>query len=194
MPVIYRLQFLGAPYFEKDGQPLTSTTLGSRKALALLSYLARHSEPVSRSHLADLFWPDRPEARGRRNLSRELSQLAIYLPGCLDGDYYTVCFKPHSDYWLDIWAFEALVKDTDLEGFEKPKLEFLESGKEATSSDLKEPLVELNRTRIAEAVTLYRGNFMDGLSLEGCLDFETWLVTEQEFWRQRVIRGAGVAV
>jgi predicted ATPase/DNA-binding SARP family transcriptional activator/Tfp pilus assembly protein PilF len=184
MPDIYRIQFLGAPHFEKDGKPLSSTILGSRKALALLSYLTRHPEPASRSHLADLFWPDRPEARGRRNLSRELSQLATYLPGCLDGDYYTVWFKPDPDYWLDIWAFEALVKDTDLEGFEKPKLEFSEPG----ASGLKDQLLEPDPTRIAEAVTLYRGNFMAGLYLEGCLDFETWLVTEQEFWRQRVLR------
>ena len=104
MSAIYRIQFLGTPYLEKTGQPLSLTALGSRKAQALLAYLARHPEPLSRSHLADLFWPDRPEARGRRNLSRELSQLASYLPGCLEGDYYNVCFKPGADYWLDIWC------------------------------------------------------------------------------------------
>lgn len=39
---------------------------------------------------------------------------------------------------------------------------------------------------LAAAVELYLGDFMAGTRLNHCSNFETWLVTEQELWRQRV--------
>ena len=39
-----------------------------------------------------------------------------------------------------------------------------------------------------QAVNLYSGDFMEGLYLDDCPEFETWLATEQEYWRQRVVR------
>jgi predicted ATPase/DNA-binding SARP family transcriptional activator len=41
---------------------------------------------------------------------------------------------------------------------------------------------------LAEAVDLYRGELLDGLHLDGCADFELWLVGERERWRRRVAR------
>ncbi len=41
---------------------------------------------------------------------------------------------------------------------------------------------------LAEAIRLYRADFMEGMSLPGCPEFELWLVGEREFWRQRVIQ------
>ena len=40
--------------------------------------------------------------------------------------------------------------------------------------------------RLAEAVVLYRGDFLTGLALNDCPEFETWLLGEQEYWRQRL--------
>lgn len=39
----------------------------------------------------------------------------------------------------------------------------------------------------AKAVELYRGDFMESLYLDHCPEFEIWLMTEQERWRQRVV-------
>jgi predicted ATPase len=39
---------------------------------------------------------------------------------------------------------------------------------------------------LAAAVELYRGEFLEGLYLHGCAEFEIWLVAERERWRQRV--------
>jgi len=39
-----------------------------------------------------------------------------------------------------------------------------------------------------QAADLVRGDFMEGIYLDDCPELETWLVTEQERWRQRVIR------
>ncbi len=108
MTSLYKIHLLGSPQIEKEGQTITQT--GSRKGLALLGYLASQDRPAPRTYLADLFWPDKTEARGRRNLSRELSQLAEYVHGCIRGDYHTVVFQPGDAYWLDTWACADLVQ------------------------------------------------------------------------------------
>jgi adenylate cyclase len=41
---------------------------------------------------------------------------------------------------------------------------------------------------LAEAVVLYRGDLLEGLHLDGCADFEVWLVGERERWRRRAVR------
>ena len=79
METIYHIRLLGIIRIQKEG--ISIRDFESRKTLALLGYLARQDQPVSRSHLAGLFWGDKPEASGRRNLSRELSQLSRHLPG-----------------------------------------------------------------------------------------------------------------
>ena len=50
--------------------------LSSRKAQALLSYLAANSDqPHERAVLAELFWPELPEAAALNNLSKALGQI-----------------------------------------------------------------------------------------------------------------------
>src|SRR6185295_4751170 len=45
---------------------------------------------------------------------------------------------------------------------------------------------ELQHDKLAEAVALFRGDFMTGYFLDDCPEFETWLVREQENWRRQV--------
>jgi DNA-binding SARP family transcriptional activator len=40
---------------------------------------------------------------------------------------------------------------------------------------------------LAEAVTLYRGKFLEDLYLDRCAEFELWLLGEQQRWHQRVV-------
>ncbi|MFQ5857826.1 MAG: BTAD domain-containing putative transcriptional regulator [Anaerolineae bacterium] len=150
---LYYLRLLGPAQVEREGAPVQG--FESRKALALLCYLATHDHPVSRSHLADLFWPGKPEPRARGNLRRVLHNLHTRLPGCLQTDRHTVQFQRRDTTWLDIAAFDERVAQGDAGS-------------------------------LAAAVELYRGDFLDGLYLDGCPEFEGWLVTEREVWRQRV--------
>lgn len=39
---------------------------------------------------------------------------------------------------------------------------------------------------LAAAVTLYRGDFLEGFFLKGCPEFEVWLAIEREVWRQQM--------
>ncbi|GIK38497.1 MAG: transcriptional activator [Chloroflexota bacterium] len=179
MDVIYRLRLLGMIRVEKKGVLLRD--FESRKALALLGYLARQDQPVSRSHLAGLFWGDKEEARGRRNLSRELSQLSAMLPGCFQADYHTIQFQPVDSYWVDVHTFAQLVKS----GLGKSASK---SSPSKTAPDWfpAHLAADIQAELLAEAVALYRGDFMTGFFLDDCPEFETWLLREQEGWRRQV--------
>ncbi|MEI6044640.1 MAG: hypothetical protein WCS37_09820, partial [Chloroflexota bacterium] len=66
------LAFLGVPEVIHEGKALIFST---RKALALLVYLAVERGLQPREKLTDLFWPESDEIRGRGSLRRALSQL-----------------------------------------------------------------------------------------------------------------------
>ena len=151
MEDVSHLRFLGPAWIERDGESL----LTSPKLLALLSYLAVEEGPVPREHLAHLFWGDKPEERGRANLSWALHHLSTSLPGCFKANRYTVQFQRPSHCWLDIDAFVELETQDDPHA-------------------------------LAHAADLYQGEFLEGLHLDGCPEFEIWLVGERERWRRRV--------
>jgi WD40 repeat protein/DNA-binding SARP family transcriptional activator len=156
MKSAFQLRFLGPVQIERDGEPVRG--FESRKALALLSYLAVERQPVPRERLVDLFWEDKTEAQGRNNLNWVLNRLSTHLPGCLQTDRHTVQFLGE--------GAECTYR-LDLDGFEE-----LEASGDPAS--------------LAAAVELYRGEFLEGLVLRGCPEFELWQVREQERWRRRV--------
>ena len=70
------IALLGPPRIEVDGLPLRVDT---RKAVALLAYLAVTGRPARRELLADLLWPEYEPANGRAALRRTLSVLRAAL-------------------------------------------------------------------------------------------------------------------
>ena len=66
------VRLLGPPQVLRDGAPVAFDT---RKATALLAYLALSEGPRPRDTLADLLWPDADLARARGALRRTLSAL-----------------------------------------------------------------------------------------------------------------------
>ncbi|MCB0251410.1 MAG: hypothetical protein KDI07_22765, partial [Anaerolineae bacterium] len=85
------IRFLGPPQLLRGGRPLAGWR--SRKALALLAYLALHDRPVVRATLAEMLWPDSDEARGRANLSWALNHVNSLLAGCLAADRHALHFR-----------------------------------------------------------------------------------------------------
>lgn len=67
-----KLFFLGPPRLERDGHIVTPDT---RKATALLAYLALNRERPSRDWLAAFLWPEFDERRAKAALRRTLSTL-----------------------------------------------------------------------------------------------------------------------
>src|SRR5579863_7700209 len=97
------LLLLGPPRIEREGQPITVDT---RKAIALIAYLAVTHQEQSRDRLAALLWPEYDQTHARAALRRTLSTLNKALAGdWLDLDRETIGLNLHSDLWLDIDAF-----------------------------------------------------------------------------------------
>ncbi len=155
MEETFSLRFLGPVQIAHHEEPVCG--FRSRKALAVLAYLAAQRQPIPREQLVGLFWGNHPEDRGRANLSWVLNHISTHIPGCLETTRHVVQFRRAPSYWLDIDAFE------ELEARGKP-------------------------AALAAAVDLVRGEFLVGLRLDGCPEYEIWLVGEQERWRQRVAR------
>jgi predicted ATPase/DNA-binding SARP family transcriptional activator len=153
MAPLFRLQLLGPVQVDRDGEAIQG--FKSRKALALLCYLAAESQPVARGYLVELFWPDQTETRGRNNLSQALHNILKLWPGCFEVTQQTVQFSGHCSTWLDIKAFNELADRGEVNA-------------------------------LAMAADLYRGDFMAGMYLDGCPEFEQWLRLQQEIWQQRV--------
>lgn len=73
-----RLNLLGPPRIERTGRPVAMDT---RKATALLTYLAMTAQPQARDTIAGLLWPDADAERARGALRRTLSTLRTGLAG-----------------------------------------------------------------------------------------------------------------
>ena len=158
MSEAFVIRLLGVVQIEREGNAVRG--FESRKALALLCYLAAQGQPVSRARLANLFWGDLDEEKGRANLSRVLHNDGLLAPGCLQVDRAEVSLPGGAHVQLDVATFAQLSAAGDAES-------------------------------LAAAAQLYRGEFMDGAYLDGCPEFETWHVTQQEVWRQRMAKLLG---
>lgn len=101
------IRLLGSPQVELDGRP---AALETRKATALLAYLAVRREPASRDHLAALLWPDYEPSRAFANLRRTLWSLHRSLgERWIDAGQIKVSLAPQDDLWIDVQRFEALL-------------------------------------------------------------------------------------
>ena len=99
MESAFELRFLGTIQAFHHGLPLQG--FRSRKALALLGYLAVQRRPTPREQLVALFWESQPEESARANLSWVLNRIATLLPGCLLADRHTVELQRSPAYRID---------------------------------------------------------------------------------------------
>ena len=74
------IYLLGTPRFERNGENIN---LDTRKASALIAYLAIAKQRQSRDTLAALLWPEFDQTHARATLRRTLSTLNKALDGIL---------------------------------------------------------------------------------------------------------------
>jgi DNA-binding SARP family transcriptional activator len=153
-----QVALLGSPRIEVGGAPLRVDT---RKAVALLAYLACSGRRHGRDQLAALLWPDADDAHARAALRRTLSALnhALGEGAQVAGDRSGLELDA-PDVELDVRAFRALVAACDAHGH----------GPERSCAACAEPL--------ERAVALHRGEFMAGFVLRDAPDFEDWQLAE----------------
>lgn len=157
-----KLHLLGRPLIELGSEPVDGFV--SEKALALLGYLALQRGNLARERLAGLFWGDMPGKRARANLRMAVYNLQQLLPGRLQATRLSVAFNRQPDYWLDVEQFESQLADD--------------------SHPLPHPIETLK-----SALSLYRGEFMQGIYPNSSPELEEWLLVERERLRQIALEG-----
>jgi predicted ATPase/DNA-binding SARP family transcriptional activator len=162
------VHLLGPPQIERDGAPVQFDT---RKAVALLAYLAVEGGAHSREALAALLWPEYEPARAYANLRRTLWTLNRALgKEWLDADGESVSLRRRPGLWVDVEAFRQHLDDCDSHGH----------GEGGLCDACRGPLVA--------AVERYRGDFMAGFTLRDSPPFDEWQFFQTEGLRQEQAR------
>ncbi len=158
------VRLFGAPAIEINGTPVV---MSNAKALALLARLAVTSKPQTRGALALLLWPDNINARThlRGALLALRRTLGDGADRWLDDAGDTLAFTPDDSVSVDVVAFRTYV--SRVRAHAHPAI----------------ALCAACRRAAAEAVDLYRSDFLTDFSLRDTGDFETWLATERESLR-----------
>jgi len=166
------IRLLGPFQSELEGQPLTD--FRSDKVRALLAYLVVEIQrPHTRTHLADLLWPNHPEATAQSNFRNALWNLRHLISDQGAASPFilvtqaTVQFNPNSALWLDVKAFRDKITQSD------PHLD--------------PPSIQKDINNLEAALDLYQGSFMSGFSLDSPT-FETWMVKTRECLRQQWVK------
>lgn len=110
-----RMFLLGAPRAEIDGR---SMEVDTRKALALLAYLAVGEAAKRRDALAGILWPDYDAASARGALRRTLSSLRKALGGGWIRADRSLVSLDHEGVWIDVVEFRRLAATGDDDALE----------------------------------------------------------------------------
>jgi DNA-binding SARP family transcriptional activator len=171
-----QLSLFGVPVVKHSQTTLTFST---RKAMALLVYLAVEGGLHSRKTLSESFWPELDAEHGRAALRATLFELRKLLershgPGeqahlLVERD--TLGLNQDSSLLLDLRLVEAVSKQVGRQG-----------ARRAGEGD-GELLAQLE-----QAVSLVRGPFLAGFTLRDSQFFDDWTRQQREYWHLRMHR------
>ena len=166
MSRLLNISLLGRFQVTRGG--LAVSGIESDRGRALLAYLAVEGDrPHRRDKVGALLWPDAEESRMRQNLRRALYNLRQTLEAPTTVPLLLVTpqdmqLNPQSDHWLDVAKFRALLAQAQ------------------GHSHLAAAASVTCHQHLAEAVALYRGDFLAGFSLPASEPFEEWRLFTQE--------------
>lgn len=154
------IDLLGPPRLFWKCTPLRISRLQTR---CLLFRLASEQAAHSREALCYYFWPDISDATAKRRFTRLVYDLRSNLP-CPN----IVILDPET-----IHLNQTLVS-TDLQAFEQTHKS------KVTNPDELQPL-------LSNAINLYRGDFLQGVSLTESSEYELWLTESRQLWANRFL-------
>jgi predicted ATPase/predicted negative regulator of RcsB-dependent stress response len=158
------IRLLGPPQIECENQPIEVDT---RKAIALLAYIAVTGKRQRRDSLVNLLWPEYDQNRGRTNLRRTIYALRKCLKGkWLDIDREEIGLDSDADIWLDVNHFYRYLAKCREHGH-------------PVSKGCPDCIASL-----IAAVELYRGDFMSGFSLRDSINYDEWQFLQAESLRR----------
>jgi predicted ATPase/DNA-binding SARP family transcriptional activator len=160
------LRLLGAPQIERQG---TAVEVDTRKAIALVAYLAIEPQAHRRESLSTLLWPNADEQHSRAALRRTLSTLKK----ALDGPYLEISrdqigLRAGAPIWIDVNQFSKLSAGCNLHNG-------------APNKSCPACIQDLMR-----AVELYRGDFMEGFTLRDSAQFDDWQFFQSDSLRREL--------
>jgi DNA-binding SARP family transcriptional activator/tetratricopeptide (TPR) repeat protein len=170
------LRLLGPPEASYEGLPVRFRI---KKELALLCYLAAEGGRHPRRVLAELLWPGSEKRHARADLRAVLHKLRKTLREESANDGVARLFVIESNrlgleprgIGLDLGVFEAAVS--------LARRETSPGGRSVAAGGRRELI-----GRLQSDLGLYRGEFMEGFSLEDAHEYELWLEGERARWRQ----------
>ncbi|MEM7131843.1 MAG: BTAD domain-containing putative transcriptional regulator [Chloroflexota bacterium] len=149
------IYLLGAPAIKRQRTPIFG--LATRKAEALLYYLAVTEQTVERAEMASLLWPGKPLNRARKNLRDAVGHIRkAGLHEYLDTTSNTISLPASADIYIDVTDFRASL----------PK----------ACNQLSQEQAE----NLAETLRLYSGDFLTGFTIRGAPEFDDWAAIERE--------------
>ncbi len=168
MDKFLEISLLGGLSIKENGVAITELT---RKEIALFIYLVCTGKPHQREVLAELFWNERSQKRSSSNLRTLLTRLRQTLGDYIEVTRQTLAFNTESHYRLDVTEFET------------------ELLKVKASQSQTKLLSRSTASRLSQALSLYKGNFLSGFYLPDAYDFDTWITLERERFHRDAAEG-----
>ncbi len=151
---------LGSPRIERNG---ASVDVDTRKAIALLAYLAVTGQPHQRDALAGLLWPDYDQTSARAALRRTLSALNKALEDVgIQATRESLSFDRSSGMVVDLFEFRSLLEQA--RRHHQPG--------QALCDDCLDALTRAER--------IAAGGFMEGFNLRDSQPFDEWQFFQNE--------------
>ncbi len=161
---VLSLYLFGPPRVEIDGIAIDFDT---RKAVALLAYLATTRKQHSRDSLATLLWSEYDQSHARAALRRTLSPLNKALKGIwLVIDREMIGLNFHADLQIDVQVFYRLIAECRTHGHHANEI----------CTACEQPLTA--------AVSLYQNDFLAGFSLRDSPEFDDWQLAQSDALRR----------
>jgi DNA-binding SARP family transcriptional activator/predicted ATPase len=164
---VLQISLLGHVIISRSEQEVTG--FRSRKALALLIYLACTKGLQRREKLADLLWGDCTQQQALSNLRTAMVHLRDRVGDCLQSPHGHLALHPQLPYRVDAVELQrqlaTLLPD-------RPTL-----------------LTPAAAEQLEKALQLYQGDFLAGFHVQNAPYFEEWVLMEGERLRRMVIEG-----
>lgn len=171
------LTLLGPPEVCHADQMLLFST---RKELTLLIYLAVEGRVHSRKKLSEQFWPEGDAMHGRAALRITLLHLRHML-----GEGADVFPVPHLLIKRDTLGLD-LTSGIELDLHTLHEAWTLVRASTRTTLTMPEDAQRTLLAKLQQAVSLPRGEFLEGFSLRDAPAFDDWVRFQREYWHLRI--------
>jgi predicted ATPase/DNA-binding SARP family transcriptional activator len=174
---------LGSPQVYHGGQLLA---FPSRKALALLIYLAVEGGTHARKTLSELFWPDSDAAHARTTLRATVLELREVLGESTSLEHRNAPHRvPHLLIDRDTLALD-LNSGVSLDLHTLQAAWVIARGNSHAAATLPEETRRTQRAQLQQATSLLREGFLAGFSLHNAPGFDDWTRFQREYWHLRM--------